>query len=295
MTWTEQGVEMSTARLRPAKRRIIAQSARSAPNVVALGMSLTTGLLLGSVWLVIAGCCLYVLLVARNSTSRRFWRKILEADAELLRQLPVETSLKDPSLPLVVQSIRKGYDEVARVMKETPDQVKAHLSVATASLDDLRLSAAQLIREADGLGSYLLTDPRTAIEREIQKLNEAIANAKAPEMKLEYQGALSIRQDQLAAIAEVALEHERIVAALQFIVGTIQAFPAWIYRTRVLEFRAKEDRVSETQEELTRIRLELAASQHVLEGLVRSPGRFIGSDNEPRATNGDEIQFKPAI
>jgi hypothetical protein len=291
---------MSAEQQRPELARIVAQSARSIPNLIALGTWLATGLLVGHLWLVIAGSCLYVLLVARKSMSRRFWRKILEADAELSRQLPRETSLTDPALQMIVRSIHKGYDEIARVLRETPDPVKAHLGLAVSSLDNLRLQAAQLIRDADELGRYLLVASREGTQSEIRRLNEAITGASDPGVKLEYEGALSVRQDQLAAIARVALERERIVAALQFIVCTIEAFPAWIYRMRVLEFRAKDDRVSESHEELTRMKMELAASQHLLEGLARSPGRFIGDDDEPRAEpnwsseSGGETPFKSA-
>ncbi len=274
---------MSVEQPRPELARIVAQSVRTTPNLIALTAWLATGLLLGHLWIAVAGGCIYLLLIARTSMSPRFWRNILEAEAAEARQLPAESTLTDPALQLLVRSIRKGYEEIARVLKTTPEPVRAHLGPAVASLEDLRQQASQLVRDADELGRYLMLSPRDGTEREIQRLSDAITRASEPGVRVEYQGALAVRQDQLAAVTRVALEHERIVAALQFIVGTIEAFPAWIYRLRVLELRAKDDRVSETHEELTRMKAELSASQQLLEGLARSPGRFVGDDEEPTA------------
>lgn len=269
---------MSAARKRPTCSRIVRSAARSTPNLIALGTSLATGLLLGNLWLVIAGGWLYLLLVARNSTSPRFWRRLAEAEADWSRQLPPEATLTDPSLMLILRAIRQGYGEVARVMKEVPDAEKSQLAPAVSSLDHLCLQAAQLIRDADALSRYLLTGPREATEREIEKLNHEIARASDQGGKREYMDALSAREDQLASVNQVALEHERIVAALHFIVGTVEGLPAWIYRMRALDARAKEDRVTDTCEELTRMKAELAGSVHLLEGLARSAGPCLESD-----------------
>ncbi|HEY2743483.1 MAG TPA: hypothetical protein VGL86_02630 [Polyangia bacterium] len=259
---------MSADKPRPELARVVSQSARSAPNLVVLVTWLTAGLLIGHWWLAIAGGCLYLVLVARNSVSPRYWQKLLAADAMRARQLPAETSLIDPTLQLIVRAIAKGYDEIARVMKTTPAPVRAHLAPAFASLDELQVRTAQLVRDADELARYLAIAPRDGAEREIERLREAVTRATEPSVKREYEGALSVREDQKDAVARVALEHERMVAALQFIVGTVEAFPAFIYRMRVLELRAKDDRVQETHEELARMKSELAVSQQLLEGLV---------------------------
>lgn len=271
---------MSATPPRPELSRLMAQSARNTPNLVVLGLWLATAMLLGHLSIALVGSFFYLILVARSAASPRFWRKLLDADAERARELPAETSLTDPALQLLVRLIRKGYDEIARVLKQTPEPVRAHLGPALGSLDDLRARAGQLLRDADELSRFLLAAPRDSTAREIQRLHDVIDRGREPDVQREYECALAVRQEQLAAVARVELEHERMLASLQFIVGTIEAIPAWIYRMRVLEFRAKDDCVRETREELTRMTGELAVSQHLLEGLVRSPGRFVGDDDE---------------
>lgn len=271
---------MSATPPRPELSRLLAQSARNTPNLVVLALWLATGLLVGHLSVVLAGSFFYLFLVARNAASPRFWRKLLDAEAAEARELPAETSLNDPALQLQVRSLRKGYEDIARVLRHTPEPVRAHLQPALASLDDLRARASQLLRDADELSRYLVSAPREGTTREIQRLTDVVARTVEPDVLREYEGALAVRKEQLAAVARVELEHERMLASLHFIVGTIEAIPASIYRLRVLEFRAKDDRVRETREELTRMSGELAASQHLLEGLVRSPGRLVGDEDE---------------
>jgi len=261
---------MIAEQYRPSVSQVIVQSACSAPNLIALGLWLAVGAILGNLWVVILGSCLYGLLVARRGTSPSFWQKLAELEAERARELPAETTLTDPALMLIVQAIRKGYDEVGRVLRETAEPLKQQLSVVVASLCDVRWQAARLIRDADDLSRYLLTAPAEATQTTIQKLNEELARSCHEGAKLEYERALLVRRDQLAAVAEVAREHERIVAALQLIVGTIEAFPAWVYRMRVLESRANDNRVAETSDALMHLQSELTASQHLLEGLARA-------------------------
>lgn len=261
---------MGAADHRPPLQRVMALSARSAPNLIALGMSLAAGALLGDVWVVIAGSWLYTLLIARHATSASFRRLVCEADAQLLRELPAESSLTDPALMLVVRALRKGYDEIGRVLKESPEPVRIHLRAAVSSLDDIRAQAAQLIREVDELSRYLLTGPAETTLNTIQKLKQEIASASDASAKQQYESALSVRQDQLAAVTHVATEHGRMLASLQFIVGAVESFPALVIRLRVLESRAQQDRVKEIYEEMARMKMELASSQHLLEGLAQS-------------------------
>ena len=259
---------MSAAEPRPSLTRAVALSASSGPNLIAWGMLLGAGWLLGNLWVATLGSVLYVLLIARNSTSPRFWRRLADRDAELARQLPADGTLTNPTLMVMAASLRKGYDEIVRVLKEVPPAVQRQLSAPIASLDDVRAQAAQLLREADVLGRYLLTAPAEATRKAMEKLNRDLAGSSDDGVSLEYGRALSVRQEHLAAVAQVTREHDRIVAALQLILGTVEAFPAWIYRMSVLEARAKEDRVSEVNDELRDLTQELATAQQLLEGLA---------------------------
>jgi hypothetical protein len=255
-------------RVRPPVKRVVTEAACSTPNLTAFGTSLALAFVAGNVWVALLGVWLYVLLIARDSTSGPLWRRIAERDAEAARQLPATSSLTVPSVMLLVEALQKGFDGMARVMRETPDSVKPHLVGVVASLDQLRGQAAQLIREADALSAYLLHAPAEATETAIDRLSLDLARASDAGVRAEYERALTVRQEQLAAIAEVTHEQERILAAIQLIIGTVEAFPAWAYRLRVLDGRAKGDRIGDLHDELVELKTELDSSQLLLEGIV---------------------------
>ncbi len=271
---------MTRSAQRPPVLRLLSHAALDKRNLAAFAATLGVACLSGHLWPLLAGIWLYALLIARNVASPPYWRHVLAAEAEALRQLPEMSQLTDPSLQPVVASIRNGYDEIARVLKRTPEPIKAHVRGALDSLDNLRAQAAQLLRQADELNLYLRAVTRESVEGEIRKLGYSMEHADS-DVKPEYERALSVRLDQLAAIDRIKREHERAYAALQVIVGTIETFPSWIYRIRVLETRAKEDLISETNEQLARMKIELTSSQQLLDGLAESPEHFVAADDGP--------------
>ena len=119
---------MSGAPQRPTVARIATQAARTTPNLVALGTSLATALLLGN--LLARGCGRLAVSPARRAHQHEpaLLAQARRVGRRLARQLPAETSLADPALMLIVRAIRKGYDEIARVMAELPEPVRTQLA-----------------------------------------------------------------------------------------------------------------------------------------------------------------------
>jgi hypothetical protein len=271
------GNPISQTMQRPAARRLVAHAAIGKINLSALATVTALACASGLLGLIAAGIVLYALLIARDASSPRFRRRLLAADAEALRRLPDTSSLTDQSLRETVCSLRSGYTEIERVLKQTPQPIRAHVRVAASALDDLRGPAAQAVRDADDLFRYLQATPRHSLEREMKRLQEAIEHAE-PDGLRDYQQAVAVREEQIATIDRIKRERERLVASLQFIVATIEAFPSRISRLRLLETRAKQDVVKEIHEQLARIDLDVSSSQHLLDEMAEHPDDMVTAD-----------------
>ncbi|HEY2744452.1 MAG TPA: hypothetical protein VGL86_07510 [Polyangia bacterium] len=262
---------MATLVKRPSVGVLVCRSAAGTRNLSVLAAALLCAMVAGSVGLTVVAVWLYGLFVARDVSSPRFAKRVSAARAEARRRLPDGLDLADPGLRVAVSSIRAGYAEIARVLERTPSPIQAHVRAAVAALNELRPQAARLIREADELCGYLRAVPRSNVASEVDRLAAAAARA-TDEARAEYERALAIRRDQLAALDQIQREHDRIAASLERIIGTVEAFPARIYRLRLLERSAREDPVSDADRDLQRMNEDLSSSQQLLESLAARDG-----------------------
>jgi len=95
-----------------------------------------------------------------------------------------------------------------------------------------------------------------------------------PDRLREWSEALSIRKEQLAAIDRIRREHDRILASLERVLGTLEAFPSLIQRLCVLERCAREDLVGDVHVELAGVSGDVTSSRQLLEGLARAPAEL---------------------
>ena len=255
----------------PAVGMLMRSSASGTRNLAVLGIALTVALLSGHLGLSFVAAWLYALFITRDVLDPRFAKRVAAARAEELRRLPSSEELGDAGLRVTVSAIRAGYSEIDRVLKRAPAPIHAHVRAALASLEALRPQAARLVREADELGGYLRAVPRISVESELKRL-EAVVERSTHEARQEYERTLAIRRDQLAALEQIQREYDRITASLERIVGTVEAFPAWIFRLRLLERTAREDLVSEADRDLRRMNEDFSSSQHLLEALTAGDG-----------------------
>lgn len=266
---------------RPTTARVVLQAASGKLNLAALSTVFALALLSGQLGLLLAGACLYTLLIARDASDPRFWRRMMAAEAAARRELPETSTLSEEALRVVVSSLRSGYREIAFSLKRTPEPIKVHVRVALSTLADLRAHAAQLVRDADDLHRYLCANPRAAVEAEIKRLRESLERA-ADDARVEYQKALSVRQEQLDTIDRIKHEHDRLLASLELTVAMVDAFPSRVHRLRLLETSAKQDLVSEVDEELERMEGDLSSSRRLLEGLAQRPEELMASGDPAR-------------
>lgn len=258
---------MAALMKRPSAVARMRRSAGGTRNLAVLAIAFSFALLSGHLALTLVALWLYGLCVVHDVASPRFARRLATEEAEKGRRLPECTELDDPGLRMTVSSIRAGYGEIARVLKRTPPPIQAHVAAALASLEELRPQAAGLIRQADELAGYLRAVPRSTIESELQRLERAAGRA-SDEARAEYERALAIRREQLSAIDQIQREHDRITASLERIIGTVEAFPAWIYRLRLLERSAREDLVRDADRDLQRMNEDFSSSKQLLESLA---------------------------
>ena len=262
---------MAALMKRPSAVARMRRSAGGTRNLAVLAIAFSFALLSGHVALTLVALWLYGMCVVRDVASPRFGKRLAAEDAEKRRRLPESVELNDPGLRMTVSSIRAGYAEIARVLKRTPPPIHAHVGAALTSLEELRPQAARLIREADELGGYLRAVPRSGVESELQRLEKAAQRA-TDEARAEYERALAIRREQLDAIDQIQREHDRISASLERIIGSIEAFPAWIYRLRLLERSAREDLVRDADRDLQRMNEDFCSSKQLLESLAARDG-----------------------
>lgn len=265
-----EGIAMPTTTQPCSTWTLAKRSATGTLNLSALGGVFTLAILSGHLGLVIAAGWLFVLLVARDVSSPRFARRLQARDEAARRQLPEASEVGDQNLRRIVSSIRVGYAEIGHVLEQTPEAIKAHLGGALASLQDLRVHAARLVRQCDELCGYLRAVPRAPVEGELARLKMALARADAC-ARGEFEQAVAIREDQLAALDRIEREHDRTVAALERVVCTVEAFPSLVYRVRVLERRAREDVVHDVCEQLANVSGDVRATRLLLEGLADIP------------------------
>lgn len=239
------------------------------PRNLAVLMGALACMLSGHLALTVAALWLYAFFVLRDVSSPRFAERVAAEPAERQTRLPEVAEVADPGLRIMTSSIHAGYAEVERLLARTPASVRAHAGAALTALQALRPKAARLIREADELSGYLRGAPRRAAQFELQRLEQARERA-IDETRLEYERALSVRRDQLAALDQIQRQHDRVSATLERVMGTIEAFPAWIQRLRLLERAAGEDLLGDTDCELQRMTEELSSSQALLESFTAS-------------------------
>jgi len=252
---------------------LVRRSATGKGNLSALMAVVALALVSGHYALILAAGWLFCLLVARDVRSPRFPHRLLARDAEARRCLPEAAEISDQALRQMLASIRAAYSETARVLRHTPEALKAHVRAAIGSLDDIRAYAAQLIRECDELCGYLRTVSRETVEAEIKRLQKSLDEADEAAGR-EWSEALSIRKEQLAAIDRIRREHDRIVASLERVLGTLEAFPSLIQRLCVLERCAREDLVGDVHVELAGVSGDVTSSRQLLEGLARAPAEL---------------------
>jgi hypothetical protein len=257
---------------KPKFRKVFAKAASTWTSLGVAGSALVAAAALGSWPLLAVGGAAYAALVAWDLASPDFWKKALGPGGPEAARLPPPAKIKDPALRKAVEGILGARAEVARVLEETPDDVKANLGGAIGQLAELERHAALLVGRGEGLAAYLETVDADAARRELADLDARIKSARDAEARNGYQTARGARVEQLQTIQELDDALDRIRAQLSTLVATLEGLGPKIVRMRALDAQALDELSGSMKDELSHMNSEIRVFEETLKSLAEVTG-----------------------
>src|SRR5262249_6351471 len=155
-----------------------AKAASTWTSLGVAGTALVAAAALGS-WPILAiGGAAYAALVAWDLSSPDFWKKALGGGGPEAARLPAPGQGQDPALGTAVEGILSARTEVAKVLAETPDDIKANLAGAVGQLAELERHAARLVERGEGLAKYLAGCDVDAARKDLADIDGRIRAAR---------------------------------------------------------------------------------------------------------------------
>jgi hypothetical protein len=252
---------------KPKFRTVLARAATNTVNLVVAGVG-AVGAAAVSSWAVAAiGGAAYVSMVALDSASPSFWKKVFGGGTGKKPKLD-PSKIVDAQARRAVEQILASKKELAKVLLETPDDVKLHLGGTIAGVDELELRAATLVTRAIDLESYLKTIKKQPIFDEITELERKAKAATDPTVAREYRSAIEARMGQLKTIEAIESARDRLDANLQRIAATLAGLPANVVRMRALDAQAMDDLSGDVNAELDRMNTDMKTFEDTLKSLA---------------------------
>jgi hypothetical protein len=250
-----------------AKKHSLVKAVTGPINMAVVGAAAIGAVALHS-WPVVAlGGVAYAALVAWDFVSGSEKKKGSRAERTTL---PDPGKLKDQATRSAVLTIRGAQAELARVLHETSEDVKANLALALISADELVERAAVLARRSEDLGKYLsMIDPRV-LEADVAQLRQRVASTEDPEAKAQYDTARKAREEHLGVILELGKTKERVSASLLGIAATLEGLPAKVVRMRALDEHAMDEASGSVKDELDRMNGEMKSLEDTLASIAEA-------------------------
>lgn len=250
---------------RPPLGKVLVKSATSLLNITVAGTA-AVGAAALHMWPIAAlGGAAYAALVAWDVMSPSFWKKALEPEP---LKLPSPDDIHDPAAKEAARSLVAARKELSHVLSETSDEVKGHLGVALASVEELEQRVIHLIDRADDLARYLARIDPDSVRAEMRRLAEKTQRTRDKAAKEQYASALAAREEQLRAIEDIGNARERVAANLSRVIATLEGLPPKIVRMRALDAQAMDELSGTMNDELGRINGEMKAFEETLQSLV---------------------------
>jgi hypothetical protein len=174
---------------------------------------------------------------------------------------------QDPGVREAVENLETAQKQLQRVLVETPDDVKSHLSSVLAASEELATRAAGLAERAELLSRYLATENVPLVARDLQDLVDRAARAQDPEVKRNYEAARASREEHLKVLGDLTSARERTIASLLSVALTLEALPAKVVRMRTLDEQAMDRLTGDVQSELERMNGDVRALEETLHEL----------------------------
>lgn len=249
--------------------RVFGRAALGPLNLAVLGGAALGTLVIG--WpLAALGGAAYVALVAADISSPDFRKRVLR-----LAPPTWPTTFHDAEVRSAVARIVAARAALDDVVRATPARVQRNIASALATVDELERHGAALAIRGDALARYLTGVDRAAARRDADALAARAKDTRDATARARYEAAAQTAAERVAAIDDIAVAHDRVLAHLAELEAALAALPAKLVRLRALDDQVSDallaDAGSDLGGELARINGDLGAFEHTLADLVEVP------------------------
>jgi hypothetical protein len=256
---------------RPKLGKVVARATTSPVNLGVAGAGVIAAAALGS-WPILAlGGVAYAALVAFDSASPAFWKKTFASGGREPAKLPAPDKIKDEASRAAITRLAAVRAELARVLRETPADVRANLATVEVGLDDLEDHAARLVARAEELARYLVRVDGNAIRDDVARLDAQVARARDPQARAQLEKAKAARVDELRTLEELENAKQRLDANLLRVVAVVGGLPSKVVHMRTLDAQAMDDVSGDINAEVERLSSEMRTFEETLKTLVEDP------------------------
>jgi hypothetical protein len=241
-------------------------------NLSVVGVAAASAAALHSWPLVALGSAAYAALVAWDLVSPDFWRKALQDSPSGSRAVSGKSldpkKVRDPGLRQTATRVLAARTELDRLVAEASGDVAVQLAGTTVAIDELEDRAASLITVGDQLVAYLGRKDLDAMRKEIEALRARAQWTSDAEAKDQYERTVKAREEQLAALTDIAGAVERVYANLSRIVATVEGLSTKVVRMGAMDAQAMDNLSGDMNAELERMNLEITTFEETLKHLV---------------------------
>jgi len=256
---------------RPKLGKVVARATTSPINLGVAGAGVIAAAALGS-WPILAlGGVAYAALVAFDSASPAFWKKTFAGGGRAPVALPAPDKVKDQASRTAVTRLVAARKELARVLAETPADVRANLASVESSLDELEERAAHLVARAEELAGYLVRVDGAAIRDDVARLDAQARGSADTETRAQLEQARAARADELRVLEELERAKQRLDANLTRVVAVVGGLPSKVVHMRTLDAQAMDNVSGDMNAELERLTSEMRTFEETLKTLVEDP------------------------
>lgn len=254
----------STAREGAGARRWVRAMANPLGLVVG-GAGVAAGLAISSAPLVAVGLAVYLLLAAWRLARPSPRREALDAERAASRLDPF--TLRDPLLRDAIALVKRALDELLRVLEES------HVEVLQAgelqrTVEDLTGRAGRLAHTGEDIWSHISREDPAVVRKEAERLEGKARTAADPATGKQWADAAQTRREHLQLLLDLHAAHERILANLARIAGSLDGLSAKVVRMGALDAQAQASLTGDMNDELGRINAEVDAFEETLRPLV---------------------------
>ena len=240
---------------------VFVKAATGITNLSVAGLAAVGAAAMHSLPILALGATTYAALVAWD-----FVRNEKKAAAEEPK-LDAPEAYKDQAIRSAVRTVGAAQIELDRVLVDTPEDVKANLTLALVSVEDLVKRAATIAKRGEVIAQYLLTNDPRVVQQDIEDLKKRVARVTDPEARTQYEAARASREEHLHVLGDLANAKERIIASLLSIASSLESLPAKIIRMRALDADAMDKLTGDVNEELAGLNGEIKTFEETLRTL----------------------------